>query len=116
MARKANPQRAESLKRYLDKKGKITIEELANLAGVPKKTISKWKCEDKWEEVLKQQPKKKGGQLGNKNAAGKNTKKERQPECGNAWRVCASRVCRCARSHGRGYQEFIRWKHGAFAG
>nr|DAW24684.1 MAG TPA: terminase small subunit [Caudoviricetes sp.] len=75
MARKANPQRAESLKRYLDKKGKITIEELANLAGVPKKTISKWKCEDKWEEVLKQQPKKKGGQLGNKNAAGKTPKK-----------------------------------------
>lgn len=75
MARKANPQRAESLRRYLDKKGKITIEELANLAGVPKKTISKWKCEDKWEEVLKQQPRKKGGQLGNKNAAGKTPKK-----------------------------------------
>ena len=47
----------------------MTIEELAAAAGVPKARISKWKSEDKWEERLKEAPKKKGGQRGNKNAA-----------------------------------------------
>ena len=36
MARKANPQRKESLKRFLDSRGKISLEELAQQAGVPK--------------------------------------------------------------------------------
>ena len=75
MARKANPQRKESLKRFLDSRGKISLEELAQQAGVPKRTISKWKCEDRWNEQLERQPKKHGGQPGNKNAAGKTPKK-----------------------------------------
>lgn len=75
MARKANPQRAESLKRFLESRGKISLDDLAQQAGVPKRTISKWKCEDKWNEQLEKQPKKKGGQPGNKNAAGKTPKK-----------------------------------------
>lgn len=75
MARKANPQRKESLKRFLESRGKISLDELAQQAGVPKRTISKWKCEDRWNEQLKQQPKRKGGQIGNKNAAGRTPKK-----------------------------------------
>lgn len=76
MARKANPQRKESLKRFLDSRGKISLDELARQAGVPKRTISKWKCEDRWNEQLERQPKRKGGQPGNKNAAGKTPKKK----------------------------------------
>ena len=54
----------------------MTLEELAAAAGVPKARISKWKSEDKWEERLKEAPKKKGGQRGNKNAAGRTPKKD----------------------------------------
>lgn len=54
----------------------MTLEELAAAAGVPKARISKWKSEDKWEDRLKEAPKKKGGQRGNKNAAGRTPKKD----------------------------------------
>ena len=76
MGRKRNPERDQSLKRYIDSGGKITLDELAAAAGVPKSRISKWKSEDKWEERLKETPKKKGGQRGNKNAAGRTPKKD----------------------------------------
>ena len=76
MGRKRNPERDQSLKRYIDSGGKITLDELAAAAGVPKARISKWKSEDKWEERLKEAPKKKGGQIGNKNATGRTPKKD----------------------------------------
>lgn len=76
MGRKRNPERDMSLKRYLDSGGKITLDELAQAAGVPKARISKWKSEDKWEEQLKSCTKSKGGQKGNKNATGRTPKKD----------------------------------------
>lgn len=71
MGRPRNPERDQSLKRYIDSDGKISTAELAKAAGVPESRIRKWKSEDKWEEALKKKPKKRGGQKGNKNAAGK---------------------------------------------
>lgn len=75
MARQRNPERDISLKRYLESNGKVTIAELAKLAGVTETQIRKWKSLDKWQEKLKQKCRKKGGQPGNKNAAGKTPKK-----------------------------------------
>ena len=77
MGRKRNPERDQSMRRYIESGGKMTLDELAAAAGVPKARISKWKSEDKWEEKLKEAPKKRGGQPGNKNAGG------RTPICTN---------------------------------
>lgn len=71
MGRPRNPERDKSMQRYLDADGKIETAELAKLAGVPEVRIRKWKSEDGWDEALKKKPKKRGGQKGNKNAAGK---------------------------------------------
>lgn len=71
MGRKRNPERDASLKRYLESDGEISIAELAEQAGVLEARIRRWKSEDKWDEVLKNKPRKRGGQKGNKNAAGK---------------------------------------------
>lgn len=76
MGRKRNPERDQSLRRYIESGGKMTIDELAAAAGVPKARISKWKSEDKWEEKLKEAPKKRGGQPGNKNAGGRTPAKD----------------------------------------
>ncbi len=76
MGRPRNPQRDLSLKRYLEANGKISTIELARLAGVAENRIRKWKSEDKWEEALKNKPRKRGGQKGNKNAAGKTPAKK----------------------------------------
>ncbi|MCM1256504.1 MAG: phage terminase small subunit-related protein [Roseburia sp.] len=71
MGRPRNPQRDLSLQRYLEADGKISIKELSEMAGVPENRMRKWKSEDKWNEALEQKPRKRGGQKGNKNAAGK---------------------------------------------
>jgi hypothetical protein len=71
MGRQRHPGRDESKRKYLESNGTISAKELADAAGVTPERISKWKCEDKWNEALKKQPKKKGGQRGNKNAKGK---------------------------------------------
>lgn len=76
MGRPRNPQRDLSLGRYLEAGGGISTAELAKLAGVNESRIRKWKSEDKWEEALKSRPKKRGGQKGNKNAAGKTPAKK----------------------------------------
>ena len=68
MGRPRNPERDKSMQRYLDADGKIETAELAKLAGVPEVRIRKWKSEDGWDEALKNKPKKRGGQKGNKNA------------------------------------------------
>jgi hypothetical protein len=69
MGRKRSPERDKSMQRYLDSDGKISTKELAQLAAVPEARIRKWKSEDEWEEALKNKPRKRGGQKGNKNAA-----------------------------------------------
>lgn len=76
MGRPRNPERDKSMQRYLDTDGKIETAELAKLAGVPEVRIRKWKSEDGWDEALKKKPKKRGGQKGNKNAAGKTPAKK----------------------------------------
>lgn len=76
MGRKRNPERDRSLERFLESDGEITLEELAQAAGVPKARISKWKSEDGWEDKLKNKPRKKGGQRGNKNAGGRTPAKD----------------------------------------
>lgn len=76
MGRKRNPERDQSLRRYIESGGTMTLDELAAAAGVPKARISKWKSEDKWEKKLKETPKKRGGQRGNKNAGGRTPAKD----------------------------------------
>lgn len=76
MGRNRSPERDLSFRRYMESGGKISIEKLAEAAGVTKSCISKWKSEDKWEEKLKNAPRRKGGQKGNKNAAGRTPAKE----------------------------------------
>lgn len=76
MGRKRNPERDRSLQRYLESGGEISLDDLAAAAGVPKSRISKWKSEDRWEDKLKNRPRKKGGQRGNKNAGGRTPKKD----------------------------------------
>lgn len=76
MGRKKNPERELSMQRFLDSGGKMSLDELAQAAGVPKSRISKWKSEDKWSEKLKGRPRKKGGQPGNKNAGGRTPAKD----------------------------------------
>lgn len=70
MARPRNPERDKAKKMYLQSGGQISTKELAALAGVKENRIRKWKSLDKWEEALENMPKKRGGQPGNKNAAG----------------------------------------------
>lgn len=76
MGRKRNPERDKSLRRYIDSGGTMTLADLAAAAGVSKARISKWKSEDRWEEKLKEAPKKRGGQRGNKNAGGRTPAKD----------------------------------------
>lgn len=76
MGRPRNPERDRSMQRYIDSNGQISTAELAQLAGVPDVRIRKWKSEDCWEEKLKTQPRKRGGQKGNANATGKTPAKQ----------------------------------------
>ena len=76
MGRQRNPERDRSKQRYIEAEGQITTKELAAAAGVPEVRIRKWKSLDKWDEALKNKPRKKGGQKGNKNAAGRTPAKD----------------------------------------
>lgn len=76
MARPRNPERDKAMQSYLDSDGKISTKALAQAAGVPEGRIRKWKSEDKWVEALEKKPKKRGGQQGNKNAAGRTPAKD----------------------------------------
>ena len=75
MRRPRHPERDRSKERYIQSNGKITTKELAELAEVTQQRIRKWKSEDKWDAAIA--PRKKGGQKGNKNAAGKTPAKNR---------------------------------------
>ena len=70
MARPRKPERDKAKELYLQSGGKISTKELAAAVGVDDGRIRKWKSLDKWKEVLERMPKKRGGQPGNKNAAG----------------------------------------------
>lgn len=76
MGRPRNPERDKTMGKYLDCGGQISTRELAAAAGVPESRIRKWKSEDKWDEALKKKPKKRGGQPGNQNAAGRTPAKD----------------------------------------
>lgn len=71
MGRPRSEQREESKKRYIDSKGKIKNKKLAELVGASPSQISRWKAADRWDDYLHR---KRGGQPGNRNAAGKNEK------------------------------------------
>ena len=47
----------------------VNLRELAEQMGVNYKTLRDWKAKDKWDEALPKR--KRGGQPGNKNSAGK---------------------------------------------
>ncbi len=74
MPRKRSPNRDKAYKIYKEHGGSITNREIANLLDEDEKVVAVWKSRDKWNDV--QQSKKscttnnKGGQPGNKNAAG----------------------------------------------
>ena len=76
MARPRKPERDKAKKMYLESGGKISTKELAAAVGVDDSRIRKWKSLDKWEDAMQNQPKKKGGQPGNKNAAGRTPAKQ----------------------------------------
>ena len=68
MARERNPNRDKAKEIWLESGGTIATKELAAAVSVPDSRIRKWKSIDKWQEEADK--KKRGGQRGNKNAAG----------------------------------------------
>lgn len=78
MARERSPNRDKAFDIYKEHGGNITNREIANQLEISEKSISGWKCKDKWDKKLngvlqkdkRSTPKAKGGQPGNKNAAG----------------------------------------------
>lgn len=80
MPKKRSPNRDKAYEIYKEHGGKITNREIANLLGEDEKVIAVWKSRDKWNDVqqLKKSctTNKKGGQPGNKNAAGHGAPKQ----------------------------------------
>lgn len=72
MARERNPERDKARQLWLDSDGQMSPKEVAEAVGVKPEQVRKWKSVDRWQAALEeQQPKRKrGGQPGNKNAAG----------------------------------------------
>lgn len=70
MARQKNENREKAKQLFLDSEGLMSNPEIAEALGVDSAKVRKWKCIDKWKDALKNKPKKKGGQKGNKNAKG----------------------------------------------
>lgn len=72
MARGRRPEREEARKVWLDSGGVLTARQVAECVGVNPGQIRKWKSMDDWQADLDAQkpPRKRGGQPGNKNAAG----------------------------------------------
>ena len=52
MARPRSPNREKAFKMYKKYKGKITLSQIADTFGEKVKTVSKWKCLDKWDDKL----------------------------------------------------------------
>lgn len=74
MPRERSPNRDKAYEIYKEHGGKITNREIANLLDEDEKIIAVWKSRDRWNVVQQSKKscttKKKGGQPGNKNAAG----------------------------------------------
>lgn len=74
MPRKRSQNRDKAYEIYKDHGGSITNREIANLLGEDEKVVAVWKSRDKWNDVQQSNKScttnKKGGQPGNKNAAG----------------------------------------------
>ena len=72
MPRQKSQARLDAMRQWLDLNGKISTKDLADAYSVTPDRIRKWKCEDKWQVALddKLSRRKRGGQYGNKNAAG----------------------------------------------
>lgn len=72
MARARSPERGKAREIWLDSGGKLTAKEVAEKAGAKPEQVRKWKSLDKWKAALEEQNSKRrrGGQPGNKNAAG----------------------------------------------
>ena len=72
--RSPNPDRAFEI--YREHGGNIENRRIAEMLGISEKSVSGWKCKDKWDDNLngvlqteeRSTPKEKGGQPGNKNA------------------------------------------------
>ena len=80
MARERRPEREKARRIWEDSGGKLNAREVAEAVGggVTAGQVRKWKSADKWKDRLAEaQPKRKrGGQPGNKNAAGAGAPKE----------------------------------------
>lgn len=78
MPRQRSPNRDRAFEIYREHGGKIENRRIAEMLGISEKSVSGWKCKDKWEDKLngvlqteeRSTPKEKGGQPGNKNAIG----------------------------------------------
>lgn len=70
MPRKKDEKREKAKQLFLDSEGLMSNPEIAEALSVESAKVRKWKCVDKWNEALKNKPKKRGGQKGNKNAQG----------------------------------------------
>lgn len=70
MPRPRKPERDEAKRKWLESFGTITTKKLAASLNVGENRIRKWKCEDRWNEALEKQKRKRGGQPGNKNSLG----------------------------------------------
>ena len=72
MARERSPARNEARRVWLDSGGTMTARQVAEIVGTSPAQIRKWKSADGWQAALeaKKPPRKRGGQPGNKNAAG----------------------------------------------
>lgn len=72
MARERSQEREKARKIWLESGGKLTAKQVADEVGAKPGQIRKWKSLDKWQAALEAQkpPRKRGGQPGNKNAAG----------------------------------------------
>ena len=72
MARDRSPERDKARQIWLDSGGTMTAREVAEKVGAKPEQVRKWKSLDDWNAALEAQkpPRKRGGQPGNKNAAG----------------------------------------------
>lgn len=72
MARERSPERDKARRVWLDSGGTMTARQVAEKVGAQPGQVRKWKSLDDWQAALEAQkpPRKRGGQPGNKNAAG----------------------------------------------
>lgn len=78
MPRPRSPNRDKAFLIYQEHGGTIENRRIAEMLEISEKTVSGWKCKDKWEEQLngvlqsdiRSTPKERGGQPGNQNAVG----------------------------------------------